>query len=49
MRLEGWNILVLLVMLVTAAVVVVAVTLLVRWTLRLSRRWENGGSGGPSA
>jgi Flp pilus assembly protein TadB len=43
MRLEGWNIMVLLVMVVTAAVVVLAVTLLVRWTLRLARRRENEG------
>jgi Flp pilus assembly protein TadB len=46
MRLEGWNVLVLLVMLVVAAGAIVTVTLIVRWTLRLAnRRREDPGPG----
>ncbi|MCB5294581.1 hypothetical protein [Arthrobacter sp. SO3] len=50
MRLEGWHVLVLLATLVMAAIVVVAVTLLVRWTLRWARRKDIGrGSGSASS
>jgi hypothetical protein len=43
MRLEGWHVLLLLSTLVLAAAVVVAVTLLVRWTLRIARRRADDG------
>jgi hypothetical protein len=44
MRLEGWNVMVFLVMLVLAAAVVVAVTLIVLWAVRLVRKHRSGGS-----
>jgi len=44
MRLEGWNV---LVMLVLVAAVVVAVTLIVLWTVRLIRNRRSGGPGLP--
>lgn len=47
MRLEGWHVMVFLAMLVVA-VVVVAVTLLVRWTLRLARRKNGENGSGPA-
>jgi len=43
MRLEGWNVMVFLTMLVLLAAVVVAVTLIVLWTLRLVRKRRSGG------
>ena len=47
MRLEGWNVMVFLAMLVLAAAVVVAVTLIVLWTVRLFRNRRHGGPGLP--
>jgi hypothetical protein len=43
MRLEGWNVKVFLMMLVLGAVVVVPVTLIVLWTVRLVRKRRSGG------
>jgi nitrogen fixation protein FixH len=44
MRIEGWHVMLLLVMVVVAVGVIVAVTLIVRWTLRLTaRRHRPGG------
>ena len=48
MRLEGFNVLVLLVMLVIAAAVIGAVTLIVRWTLRFANRRRGGHGQGPT-
>lgn len=47
MRLEGWHVMVFLAMLAVVAIVVVAVTLLVRWTLRWARRKSNGSGPAP--
>ena len=48
MRLEGYNILVLLMLLVIAAAVIVGVTLIVRWTLRLTNRRPRDPGQGPT-
>jgi hypothetical protein len=42
-RLEGWHVVVFLAMLVMVAIVAVAVTLIIRWTLRRARRKDTGG------
>ena len=46
MRLEGYHVVVLLVLVLTAAAVVVGVTFLVRWALRLGRKQEGDGNAG---
>ena len=43
MRLEGWHVMVFLVMLLLAAAVVVVVTLIVLWTVRLVRKRKSIG------
>ena len=46
MRFEGWNAFVLLGMLAMAAIVIVSVTLIVRWTMRQAdKRNRDGGPG----
>jgi hypothetical protein len=44
MRLEGYHVVVLLVMVLIVAAVIVGVTLLVRWALRLRREGDGGES-----
>ncbi|MDQ0820758.1 heme/copper-type cytochrome/quinol oxidase subunit 2 [Arthrobacter sp. V4I6] len=46
MRLEGWHVMVFLAMLLLAVAVVVAVTLVVLWTVRLVRKRQSGGGHG---
>jgi hypothetical protein len=46
MRLEGYHVVVLLVLVLTAAAVVVGVTFLVRWALRLGRKHEGDDNAG---
>ena len=48
MRLEGWEVTVLLAMLVMTAVVVVVATLIILWTVRWTRRKNDGAGPGPS-
>jgi hypothetical protein len=47
MRLEGWNVMVFLAMLLVAAAAIVVVTLIVLWTVRLVRKQKPGGPGLP--
>jgi hypothetical protein len=48
MRLEGWHVVVFLALqLLLAAGVVVAVTLIVLWTVRIARKRNSGGPGLP--
>lgn len=48
MRIEGYHVVILLVMVLTVAAVVVGVTLLVRWAVRLGRKRKgDGGAGAP--
>jgi heme/copper-type cytochrome/quinol oxidase subunit 2 len=47
MRFEGWNAMVFLAMLLTLAAVVVFVTFIVLWTVRLVRKREPGDAGLP--
>jgi heme/copper-type cytochrome/quinol oxidase subunit 2 len=49
MRLEGWHVMVFLAMLLVVAAVVVAVTLIVLWTVRLVRKRKSGGPDLPSS
>lgn len=46
MRLEGYHVILLLVLVLMAAAVVVGVTFLVRWALRLGRKQEGDDSAG---
>lgn len=48
MRLEGWHAMVFLATLLVAALVVVAVTLIVLWTVRWAKRRNNGDGSGSS-
>lgn len=45
MRVEGYHVVVLLVLVLIVAAVIVGVTLLVRWAARLGRKDDGGGKG----
>lgn len=47
MRLEGWHVMQLLATMLLVAAVVVAVTLIVLWTVRQTRKRNGGDGSGP--